>query len=151
VLRLPASAVPEIAAHAYSCLPEECCGLLVGRAPSEDAGEAVRFVPITNAARSARVYTIEPIEHLRTERAANADGLDVIGVVHSHTHSEPYPSPTDIAQAPDPGWHYVIVGLKRGDPELRSYRIVDGEVTEEPIELIEPIEGPEERAGGGHG
>ena len=45
----------------------------------------------------------------RAERAADDAGLEVIGVVHSHTHSEPYPSPTDVAQAPDPGWHYVIV------------------------------------------
>ena len=45
---------------------------------------------------------------------------------HSHTHSEPYPSPTDVAQAPDPAWHYVIVSLKREAPETRSYRIVDG-------------------------
>ena len=57
-------------------------------------------------------------------------------MVHSHTHSEPYPSPTDIAQAPDPGWHYVIVGLKRESPEIRSYRIVDGAVTEEPITVV---------------
>ena len=52
---------------------------------------------------------------------------------HSHTHSEPYPSPTDIGQAPDPEWHYVIVSLKREAPETRSYRIVDGTVTEERI------------------
>ena len=56
--------------------------------------------------------------------------------MHSHTHTEPYPSPTDIAQAPDPGWHYVIVGLKRESPEVRSYRIVDGRVTEEPIAVV---------------
>ena len=56
-------------------------------------------------------------------------------MVHSHTHSEPYPSPTDVAQAPDPGWHYVIVSLKRGAPESRSYRIVDGSISEEPISV----------------
>ena len=58
---------------------------------------------------------------------AEDDGLEVIGVFHSHTHSEPYPSPTDVAQAPDPAWHYVIVSLKREAPESRSYRIVDGD------------------------
>ena len=61
--------------------------------------------------------------------------------MHSHTHSEPYPSPTDVAQAPDPGWHYVIVSLKRDAPELRSYRIVDGEISEEPVELADPATG----------
>jgi proteasome lid subunit RPN8/RPN11 len=87
-------------------------------------------------AASARVYTIDPKEHLRAEMAAEDDGLEVIGVVHSHTHSEPYPSPTDVAQAPDPGWHYVIVSLKREAPESRSYRIVDGTISEEPISVV---------------
>ncbi len=57
------------------------------------------------------------------------------GVVHSHTHSEPYPSPTDITQAPDPSWQYVIVSLKRESPEIRSYRILEGAVTEEVIRI----------------
>ena len=79
------------------------------------------------------VYTVEPREHLRAEMAAEDHGWEIVGVVHSHTHTEPYPSPTDVAQAPDPGWHYVIVSLKRDAPETRSYRIVDGMITEEPI------------------
>ena len=49
--------------------------------------------------------------------------------------AEAHPSPTDVAQAPDPGWHYVIVSLKRGAPESRSYRIVDGRISEEPISV----------------
>ena len=80
-----------------------------------------------------RVYSIPGKELLRAEIAAEDDGLEILGVFHSHTHSEPYPSPTDVAQAPDPGWHYVIVSLKREAPETRSYRIVDGEITEEPV------------------
>ena len=92
-----------------------------------------RFVPCTNADASARVYSIPRRELLRAERAAEDDGLAVIGVFHSHTHSEPYPSPTDVGQAPDPEWHYVIVSLKREAPETRSYRIVDGTVSEEPV------------------
>jgi proteasome lid subunit RPN8/RPN11 len=57
----------------------------------------------------------------------------VVGVVHSHTHTEPYPSPTDVAQAVDPVWHYVIVSLKRGAPETRSYLIAAETITEETI------------------
>ena len=114
--------------HMYDGYPLEACGLLVG------TGSRVnRFVPCTNLAASAKLYTIDPKQHLRAEREADDEGLEVIGVVHSHTHSEPYPSPTDVAQAPDPGWHYVIVSLKRGAPESRSYRIVDGHISEEPI------------------
>ena len=114
--------------HSYDGYPLEACGLLVGR------GERVeRFVPCTNEAASARVYTIPPKEILRAGRSAEDDGLEIIGVFHSHTHSDPYPSPTDVEQAPDPGWHYVIVGLKRDAPETRCYRIVDGTICEERV------------------
>jgi proteasome lid subunit RPN8/RPN11 len=114
--------------HAYDGYPLEACGLLVGR-----GSRVTRFVPCRNVAASAKVYTVDPLEHLRAERAAEDEGLEVIGVVHSHTHSEPYPSPTDVAQAPDSSWHYVIVSLKRDAPETRSFRIVDGTITEEPL------------------
>jgi proteasome lid subunit RPN8/RPN11 len=128
VLRFPSDAFVTMIGHAYDGYPLEACGLLVG------AGSTVRrFVPCTNSDASARVYSIPAVELLRAERAAEDDGLAVIGVFHSHTHSEPYPSPTDVGQAPDPEWHYVIVSLKRDAPETRSYRIVDGAVTEEPV------------------
>jgi [CysO sulfur-carrier protein]-S-L-cysteine hydrolase len=126
VLHVPLEAFAAMVGHAYDGYPLEACGLLVG------SGSTVhRFVACSNADASARVYSIPGVELLRAERAAEDDGLALIGVVHSHTHSEPYPSPTDVAQAPDPGWHYVIVGLKREAPEARSYRIVDGTVSEE--------------------
>lgn len=123
-------------ALAYECYPQEACGLIAG--PSDQLDEATVFYPARNAAASARVYTIDPRDHLRAEDHADDHGLEINGVVHSHTHSEPYPSPTDVAQAPDPTWHYIIVGLRREVPEIRSYRIVDGAITEEPIELIGP-------------
>ncbi|MFM9226123.1 MAG: Mov34/MPN/PAD-1 family protein [Actinomycetota bacterium] len=130
LVMIPSGALHAMVARAYETFPEECCGLLIGE---RTAGRVARFVPITNVAASAKLYTIDPKEHLRTELAAEAEGLEVIGVVHSHTHTEPYPSPTDVNQAPDPGWHYVIVGLKRGAAEIRSYLIVDGGITEEMI------------------
>jgi len=116
--------------HAYDGLPEEACGLLVGR-PA--AGQVVRFEPTENEARSAKVYTIPPLAHLKIERAAEADGFEVIGVMHSHTHTDPYPSPTDVAQAPDPSWHYLIVSLRDEAPMVRSYRIADRAITEEQV------------------
>ncbi|HWM20956.1 MAG TPA: M67 family metallopeptidase [Ilumatobacteraceae bacterium] len=125
-------AYDELVAHAYDGYPEEACGLIAG---PPDVGAAVRFYPCGNIAASARVYTIDPKDHLLAERDADDHEWEVIGVVHSHTHSEPYPSPTDVAQAPDPSWHYVIVGLKRDVPEVRSYRIVDGQIAEEAIRI----------------
>ena len=133
---VPKEALDLMAAHAYRCFPEEMCGLMVGTAGSTiSPARVTRFVPVTNIAASAKVYTIDPKEHLHIELQAEKDGEDILGVVHSHTHSEPYPSPTDVAQAPDPGWHYVIVGLKRGAPEVRSYRIVGETISEEAVEI----------------
>jgi proteasome lid subunit RPN8/RPN11 len=55
------------------------------------------------------------------DRAAQALGADIMGVFHSHTHTDAYPSPTDVAQALDPGWHYVLVSLRDTHPVVRSY------------------------------
>lgn len=132
-LSVPTEALAAMAKHGYDCFPEEMCGLLVGR---PGGNEVVRFVPTTNDAHSAKVYTINPKEHLRAELAAEADGLEIIGCAHSHTHTEAYPSATDVAQAPDPQWHYIIVTLMRDAPEARSYRIEGATITES---VISPI------------
>lgn len=130
MLAVSRSAFGEMIAHAYDCYPEEACGLMVGH-PSRRT--VVRFVACENVTHSGKVYSIAPKDLLRAERAAEDDGMEVIGVMHSHTHTEPYPSPTDVAQAPDPTWHYVIVSLKRESPESRSYLLVDGTITAEAI------------------
>lgn len=118
--------------HAYDGLPDEACGLLAGDPAAAAVGP---FYPCRNAAASSRVYTVEPGDHLRADRDAQSRGLEIVGVMHSHTHTEAYPSPTDLAQAPDPAWHYVIVSLMRAEPALRSFRIVDGEISEEAVTL----------------
>ena len=132
VLRLDRQAFDAICDLAFREYPLEACGLIAGP-PGSD--HAARFYRCRNTAESAKLYTINPNDHFKAEKDADDRDWEINGVVHSHTHSEPYPSPTDVAQAPDPGWHYVIVSLKRDAPELRSYRIVDGAISEEPIEL----------------
>jgi proteasome lid subunit RPN8/RPN11 len=122
----------QLVGHAYGGLPEEACGLLGG---DPGSGHVSVFYPCRNAAESSRVYTVDPRDHLRADRDAEGRGLEIIGVMHSHTHTEAYPSPTDVAQAPDPAWHYLIVSLKRDPAVLRSYRIVDGEIAEEAVSL----------------
>ena len=117
-------------AHAYDGLPDEACGLLAGPSGGD---RATAFYPCRNAAASSRVYTIDPKDHLRADRDAEGRGLEIVGVMHSHTHTDAYPSPTDLAQAPDPSWHYVIVSLRDDAPVLRSYRIVDEASTEERV------------------
>ena len=127
-LAFPAAALAEMVAAAYAAYPLEACGLLVGT-----GSDVQRFVACTNESNSAKVYSIPGRELLRAERAAEDDGLEIIGVFHSHTHTEPYPSPTDVAQAVDPAWHYVIVSLKRDSPESRCYLIEAEGIREVPI------------------
>jgi proteasome lid subunit RPN8/RPN11 len=129
-LNVPQSVLDAIGKHAIACYPEEACGLLVGAGATNTVLE---FHATENVARSARVYTINPKQHMVIDRDAEDRGLEVVGVVHSHTHTEAYPSSTDVAQAPDPTWHYMIVTLKRGVPEPRNFRIINGVITETPI------------------
>jgi proteasome lid subunit RPN8/RPN11 len=130
VLYLPANVHQHLLASCIGGLPDEACGLLAGH---PGTGVVERCYPTRNVAESARVYTVDPRQHLEADRDAEAHGWEMIGVFHSHTHTAPYPSATDVAQAPDPSWHYVIVSLASPDPTLRSYLISDGEITEEPV------------------
>jgi proteasome lid subunit RPN8/RPN11 len=119
-------------AHALDDLPNEACGLI---AAAPGTAKAERVYRCGNAAASSRLYTVDSRDVLKADRDAEASGLEIVGVYHSHTHTDAYPSPTDVNQAPDPSWHYVLVSLKAGEPVVRSFRIVDGVITEEPIEL----------------
>jgi proteasome lid subunit RPN8/RPN11 len=132
VLRLTDEVYATMVGHCYDGLPLEACGL-VGGDPA--TGKATRCYPTANVAASARVYTVDPLAHLRADRDAEARGLELIGVFHSHTHTDPYPSPTDVAQAPDPAWHYILVSLRDIAPMVRSYRIVSGKIAEEAVVL----------------
>jgi proteasome lid subunit RPN8/RPN11 len=123
----------EMVGHAYDGLPDEACGLLAG---PPGTTRCTAFYPCRNAAESSKLYTVDPKDHLRADRDAEGRGLEIVGVMHSHTHTEAYPSPTDVAQAPDPTWHYVIVSLRAEAPTLRSYRIVDGGIDEEVVSLV---------------
>jgi [CysO sulfur-carrier protein]-S-L-cysteine hydrolase len=123
----------EMTAHCLRSFPTEGCGLIAGDAVS---GRVVRWFPVRNSAASARLYVVDPEDHLRADREAEEEGLEIIGVFHSHTHTDAYPSATDVAQAPDPGWHYVLVSLRGEVGSMRSFRIREGFVTEEPVVLV---------------
>jgi proteasome lid subunit RPN8/RPN11 len=121
-------------AHAYDGLPNEACGLLGG---ARDLAEV--FVPSANADRSSRTFSLGPDAWEKVDRDIEGRGMQVLGVVHSHTHTEAYPSPTDIDQAGNPflaGWRWVLVSLRQAEPVVRSYLIEDGTVREEEITLL---------------
>ena len=131
LLRLSTEQHQRILAHCYFGLPDEACGLLAGPLI---AGEATGFVsevyPAVNADASSRTYTVDGRDYLRASRDAEAHGDDIIGVWHSHTHTDAYPSATDIRQAVDPMWIYVIVSLRDEAPMLRAFRIREDGVRE---------------------
>jgi len=121
--------------HCLDGYPLEACGLLAGVAGEDGTAEVRVFFPTENVAASARVYEVEPRALLRADREAEAAGCQLLGVYHSHTHTDAKPSPTDVAQAPDPGWHYVLVSLRDSAPSVRSWRIENGKIQEEPVVL----------------
>ncbi|MGH9115066.1 MAG: Mov34/MPN/PAD-1 family protein [Acidimicrobiales bacterium] len=125
----------EVVCHCLDGYPLEACGLLAGTAGSDGNATVAFSHPTVNIAASARVYEVDPAGMLRAGRQAEAAGADVVGVYHSHTHTEAKPSATDVEQAPDPDWHYVVVSLRDQHPSVRSWRIRDGKIEEEPVVL----------------
>lgn len=124
-------------AHAIAGLPNEACGLLGG---PYGQGRIDVFVPAVNVDASAKTYSVGPEAFRDADEALGPRGLDVVGVMHSHTHTDPYPSPTDVAKADNPlleGWHYVIVSLRDTVPMLRCWLLDGGTIVEEPVEIIE--------------
>jgi [CysO sulfur-carrier protein]-S-L-cysteine hydrolase len=119
--------------RAWSDFPYEVCGLL---GLGEDG--RIEHFPITNAERSMTFYTMDGTELLQAMRTIEDENLRLV-IYHSHTHTPPYPSRTDVELAAYPDAIYLIVSLQDRDvPELRAFRIVDGEVEEAPIEVAAP-------------
>jgi [CysO sulfur-carrier protein]-S-L-cysteine hydrolase len=138
VLRIERTTYDAIVAHAKKDHPDEACGVVAGPAGSD---RPERFVPMVNAARSPTFYELDPTDLLELYKEMDARDEEPVVVYHSHTATEAYPSRTDIGLASEPGAHYVLVSTREhgnsdGPVEFRSYRIVDGQVTEEPVEVV---------------
>lgn len=119
-IRITATAVADMLAHARQEAPRECCGLLVG-----SANVIARSVRARNLSPRPTRYLVDPRDHFRALRSARADRLEVVGAYHSHPAAAPVPSPTDVGEAASgPDFLYVIVSLL-GD-EVRAYRIDAG-------------------------
>lgn len=134
MLTIRADLVDAMVAHARADHPDEACGMLAG---PEDSDRPERFVQMMNAERSPTFYRFDSMEQLRVHREMEAADEVPVVIYHSHTATEPYPSRTDISLAFEPDAHYVLIGTRDPDEhELRSYRIVDGVVTEEPVTVV---------------
>ncbi|MGB7870197.1 MAG: M67 family metallopeptidase [Mycobacterium sp.] len=139
MLVIRADLVEAMVAHARADHPDEACGVLPG---PEGSDRPERHVAIVNAERSPTFYRFDAQEQLKVWRAMDdADEVPVV-IYHSHTATEAYPSRTDVGLAAEPDAHYVLVSTRDpGQDEVRSYRIVDGVVTEEPVAIVERYEG----------
>jgi [CysO sulfur-carrier protein]-S-L-cysteine hydrolase len=138
VLILDQATYDAIVAHARRDHPDEACGVVAGPASSD---RAERFVPMLNAARSPTFYEFDSHDLLALYRDMDERDEEPVVVYHSHTATEAYPSRTDVSLASEPRAHYVLVSTR--DPEseeLRSFRIVDGEVTEEEVQVVAALQ-----------
>lgn len=135
MLRLDRATYDAIVAHAKRDHPDEACGIVAG---PEGTDRPARFVPMLNAAGSPTFYEFDSADLLQLYKELDANEEEPVVVYHSHTATEAYPSRTDIAYASEPNAHYVLVSTREADTtEFRSYRIVEGVVTEEPVEVVD--------------
>jgi len=138
-LRISRELVGSIVAHARQDHPDEACGVIAGPIGSDSPQ---RFIPMINSARSPNFYEFDSSDLLKLYREMDANNEDPIVIYHSHTHTEAFPSRTDVAYASEPGAHYVVVSTREtgnddGPYEFRSFRIIDGEISEEEVEITE--------------
>ena len=127
-----------IVAHARADHPDEACGVIAGAAGS---GRPERFIPMLNAARSPTFYEFDSGDLLKLYREMDDRDEEPVVIYHSHTATEAYPSRTDVSYASEPNAHYVLVstaecGNEEGPFQFRSFRIVDGVITEEDVEVV---------------
>ncbi|HXW87307.1 MAG TPA: M67 family metallopeptidase [Streptosporangiaceae bacterium] len=134
MLTISAELRAKILAHAHADHPDEACGVIAGPAGSD---RPERFIAMLNAERSPTFYRFDSLEQLRVWREMEDRGEAPVVIYHSHTATEAFPSRTDVSYAMEPDAHYVLVSTR--DPaqqEFRSFRIVDGEVTEEEVAVV---------------
>jgi len=140
VLVIRKDLLDEIVAHARRDHPDEACGVVAG---PEGSDRPERFIPMLNAARSPTFYELDSGDLLRLYREMDSRDEVPVVIYHSHTATEAYPSRTDISYASEPEAHYVLVSTRDSAEtnhtgyEFRSFRIVDGVVTEEEVEVVE--------------
>lgn len=131
--------VDAIVAHARRDHPDEACGVIAGPIGSD---RPERLVPMLNAAMSPTFYEFDSGDLLRLYRDMDDRDEEPVVIYHSHTATEAYPSRTDTNLASEPGAHYVLVSTREGaevegaDVDFRSYRIIDGEITEEEVRVV---------------
>lgn len=137
MLTISRALVDAMIAHARRDHPDEACGVLAGPVGSDTPQ---RFIPMVNAARSTTFYEFDSGDLLRLYREMDSRDEEPVVIYHSHTATEAFPSRTDIGLASEPNAHYVLISTRSQDTdEVRSYRIIDSEVTEEKLVITDSV------------
>ena len=135
MLTITADLYGKIVAHARADHPDEACGVIAGPAGT---GRPERFIPMLNAERSPTFYRFDSAEQFQVWREMDERDEEPVVIYHSHTATGAFPSRTDISYASEPGAHYVVVSTREPDrAEFRSFRILDGVVTEEEVRVVD--------------
>src|ERR1700755_1936747 len=125
----------KIIEHARKDHPDEACGVIAGPIGSDTP---TRVIPMQNAERSPTFYRFDSREQLTVWREMDDNDEEPVVIYHSHTATEAYPSRTDVSFAGEPGAHYLLVSTRDPDSEeIRSFRIVDGVVAEEEVNIVD--------------
>ena len=127
-MTIASSVYDEVIAHAIESQPWECCGVLLG-----ESGHITQAIRARNVAESPTRFLLDPRAHIEARRTARNQRLEVVGFYHSHPHSHPYPSATDLAEATYPECVHLIVGFVDGKAEVRLFNYEDGNATELPF------------------
>jgi len=132
-LELAQDFIDEIVAHAQEEAPNECCGIIAGNGD----GAAVKLFRAKNAEASPYRYSVAGDELFRINRECDRNDWSFLGIYHSHTMSEAYPSPTDVRLAFWPDAYYILVSLEDAEkPVVRAFRIIDETVSEEDLQGV---------------
>lgn len=131
-MKVPQTIIDEILAHAKKGYPDEACGLMAGK-----DGVVTKVFRMTNIDKSSISYMMDPTEQFSALKDMRVEGLELMAIYHSHPTSPAYPSQTDVRLAFYPEASYIIVSLQKvSAPDIKGYRIVDGNITEEVLEVI---------------
>jgi proteasome lid subunit RPN8/RPN11 len=138
MLTIARDVIDAIVEHARRDHPDEACGVVAGPAGTD---RPERFIPMANAARSPTFYEFDSTDLLHLYREMEAEDEVPVVIYHSHTATEAYPSRTDVMYASEPDAHYLLVSTRApDDTEIRSFRIVDGEITEEEVRVVDALQ-----------
>lgn len=131
MIKIPENIVDSLFVQGRSEAPNEACGYLAGK-----DGLVKKHYEMRNVDQSPTHFTLDPEEQFKVIREARDEGLKILAVYHTHPESAARPSKEDIRLAFDPDISYVILSLLPGERDMGSFKIRDGKVVREFLEIL---------------